>query len=136
MPAGYSGTPLAKKLGLRPGQTVWRSGMPESVALEIESEAGPVGWIGEPADGLDVAHVFTASRAELADLLAQLRVRIAPAGMIWVSWPKKASGVPTDITEDVVREIALPMGLVDTKVCAIDATWSGLRLVIRRSERA
>jgi hypothetical protein len=131
MTAGYSGTPLARKLGLKSGQKVWRHGMPKSVARDIEAEAAEVEWVGEPVEGLDVGHLFTSSRAELAAMLEQLRTRIRPDGMIWVSWPKKASGVPTDITEDVVRDVALPMGLVDIKVCAIDSTWSGLKLVIR-----
>jgi len=135
MPAGYSATPLAKKLGLKPGQRVWRSGMPARVAREIDAEAGAIELVGEPADGIDMAHVFTTSRAELAAALALLRTRIASAGMIWVSWPKKASGVPTDITEDVIRDVALPMGLVDSKVCAVDETWSGLKLVIRKTLR-
>jgi hypothetical protein len=135
MTAGYSGTPLAKKLGLKPGQRVWRSGMPATVVREIDAEAGPIDLVEEPVDGIDVAHVFTRSRAELTAALALLRTRIAPDGMIWISWPKKASGVSTDITEDVIREIALPIGLVDIKVCAVDEIWSGLKLVIRKQLR-
>ena len=81
-------------------------------------------------------HLFTASAAELADQLRALKADLAPDGVIWVSWPKKASGVATDITEDTIREVALPMGLVDVKVCAVDATWSGLKLVIRPFEPA
>jgi hypothetical protein len=84
---------------------------------------------------LDAAHLFVTDRAELERLIAQLRTMIAPAGQIWVSWPKKASKVPTDITEDVIRAVALPTGLVDVKVCAVDAIWSGLKLVIRRELR-
>jgi hypothetical protein len=134
MPAGYSETPLAKKLGLEPGQRVWRSGMPATVARVIDAEAGSIELVDEPADGIDVAHVFTTSRAELAAALALLRTRIAANGMIWV-WPKKASGVPTDINEDAIRDVALPTGLIDTKVCAVDETWSGLKLVIRKELR-
>lgn len=133
MAAGYSGTPLAKKLGLKPGQTAWFSGMPESVRVEI----GDVGTneVDGPAPGLDVAHVFLTSRAELERLLTLLRSMLVPGGMVWVSWPKKASRVPTDVTEDTIREVALPMGWVDVKVCAVDEVWSGLKLVIRRELR-
>lgn len=84
---------------------------------------------------LDFAYLFTKSRRELEETLAILREELAPAGMVWVSWPKKLSKVPTDITEDVIREVALPMGFVDIKVCAVDATWSGLKLVVRKSLR-
>jgi hypothetical protein len=136
MPAGYSGRPLAAKLGLKPGQRAWASGMPASVLAEIEAEVPGFAFAdGAPEAGLDAAHVFTASRAELEAQIAPLRPLLAPAGMIWVSWPKKASKVPTDITEDTVREVALPLGLVDVKVCAVDETWSGLKLVIRKALR-
>jgi hypothetical protein len=132
-PAGYSGTPLAKKLGLKPGQAVGFAGLPASVRAEI----GEVGFEerGEPLDGLDAAHVFVTERSELERLLARLRPAIAPDGMVWVSWPKKAAKVPTDITENVIREVALPTGWVDVKVCAVDETWSGLKLVIRKALR-
>lgn len=135
MPAGYSGTPLAAKLGLRPGLRAWQQGMPDSVATELEHALPERGFESEPTPGLDFAHVFTASRAELEATLVRLRPLIARTGMIWVSWPKKASKVPTDITEDTIREIALPLGLVDVKVCAVDAVWSGLKLVIRKELR-
>lgn len=132
MSAGYSGTPLAKKLGVKPGQRTWRKGMPEAVAAEIGDD--PV-LLDAPEPGLEMAHVFTTRRPELEAELARLRTLIAPAGTIWVSWPKKAAKVETDVTEDVVREVCLPMGLVDVKVCAVDATWSGLKLVIRKELR-
>ena len=135
MPAGYSGRPLAAKLGLRPGQLAYGAGIPESVAAELATEVPGYRFADEPAAGLDVAHVFTASRAELEREIARLRPLLAPAGMIWVSWPKKASRVPTDITEDVIREAAFPHGLVDVKVCAVDEVWSGLKLVIRKALR-
>jgi hypothetical protein len=135
MPSGYSGRPLAAKLGLKPGQKAWTSGMPASVAAEIEADLPGFRFAAEPEADLDVAHLFTASRADLEAALARLRRLLAPAGMIWVSWPKKASKVPTDISEDVVREVAFPHGLVDVKVCAVDATWSGLKLVIRKALR-
>lgn len=135
MPAGYSGTPLAKKLGVKDGQTTWRLAMPASVAAEIaESGLTPVLLEG-PKAGLEMAHLFVTRRRDLAAQLARLRKTLAPAGTIWVSWPKKAAKMETDITEDVVRKAALPLGLVDIKVCAVDETWSGLKLVIRKSER-
>jgi hypothetical protein len=132
--AGYSGTPLRKKLGVAPGQSTWRLAMPEAIADEIDGDAPPL-LVDTPIAGLESAHLFTVDRAELAEMLAMLRPILAPKGMLWVSWPKKASKVPTDITEDVIRELALPMGFVDVKVCAVDAIWSGLKLVIRVSER-
>jgi hypothetical protein len=130
--AGYSGTPLAKKLSLAPGMRAWLHGMPDSVRAEIDPAAIGVAELDAPVIGLDAAHLFVTDRAELERLIVQLRVMIAPAGQIWVSWPKKASKMPTDITEDVIRAVALPTGLVDVKVCAVDAIWSGLKLVIRR----
>jgi hypothetical protein len=133
--AGYSGTPLAKKLSLKDGMRVWWNGMPESVREEIEAEGVQLHLLDTPKASIDAAHVFVTERADLETKLNQLLPRLDPAGMIWVSWPKKTSRVPTDITEDVIRDVALPMGLVDVKVCAVDATWSGLKLVIRRQNR-
>lgn len=132
MSAGYSGTPLAKKLGVKDGQRSWRLDMPASVAAEIGD--GPVLLEG-PEPGLEMAHLFTTRRPVLEAELTRLRSLIAPDGMVWVSWPKKAAKVDTDITEDVVRAVALPMGYVDVKVCAVDAVWSGLKLVIRKALR-
>ena len=134
-PAGYSGTPLAKKLSLAPGMRAWFHAMPDSVRVEIDPPAICVVEVDAPVPGLDAAHLFITDRAELERLIVQLRATIAPAGQIWVSWPKKASKVPTDVTEDVIRAVALPIGLVDVKVCAVDAIWSGLKLVIRRELR-
>jgi hypothetical protein len=133
MSAGYSGTPLAKKLSLKDGMTAWFHAMPESVRAEI----GDAGLIerNTPEAGLDAAHIFTTERAEMERLLGLLRTLIAPAGFVWVSWPKKASKVPTDITEDTIRAVCLPKGWVDVKVCAVDATWSGLKLMIRKELR-
>lgn len=135
MSGGYSGTPLAKKLSLRDGQRVWFHAMPESVADEIDEYALELTFVAEPAEGIDAAHVFVTQRAELAQLLSALRHQIARDGQVWVSWPKEAAKVPTEITEDTIREVALPMGFVDTKVCAVDETWSGLKLVIRKGLR-
>ncbi|KUO55698.1 MAG: hypothetical protein APF82_08145 [Sphingomonadales bacterium BRH_c42] len=135
MTAGYSGTPLVKKLSLRDGQRVWFYAMPESVQDEIDEYALDLIFVADPAAGIDAAHVFVIERAELEHLLTSLRGQIAPDGQIWVSWPKQASKMPTDITEDTIREVCLPLGLVDTKVCAVDETWSGLKLVIRKELR-
>ena len=132
---GYSGTPLARKLGIAAGSRVlavhppdgyrdWLAPLPEGVRFETKLS---------PA--VDVVHVFAHRRAELAKHLQHLRPRIAPAAAVWVSWPKKASKVPTDITEDTIRELALPIGFVDVKVCAVSEIWSGLKLVIRKELR-
>ena len=133
--SGYSGTPLARKLDLRDGQRVWFFQMPEDVEDEIAEYALELRSVSDPARGVDAAHVFVTGREELAGLLASLRSQIALDGQVWVSWPKQAAKVPTDITEDTIRELALPLGFVDTKVCAVDAVWSGLKLVIRKELR-
>ena len=135
MTSGYSETPLVKKLTLRDGMRVWFDAMPEHVIDEIDEYALELFFVADPAEGVDAAHIFVTERAVLEARLTMLRQRIAPDGQIWVSWPTKASGVPTDITEDTIREICPPMGLVDTKVCAIDDSWSGLKLVIRKELR-
>lgn len=135
MASGYSGTPLAKKLSLRDGQRVWFLAMPESVQDEIDEYALELTFIADPADGIDAAHIFVTERARLEELLTTLRNQISTDGQIWVSWPKKASQLSTDISEDTIREVCLPLGLVDTKVCAVDETWSGLKLVIRKELR-
>jgi hypothetical protein len=135
MVAGYSGTPLAQKLGVKDGQRTWHSEMPESVLAELLETGLKPKLSKTPRAGLEMAHVFVTERRKLADLLSRLRGLLAPNGTVWVSWPKKASKVDTDITEDVIRAEALPLGFVDVKVCAVDAIWSGLKLVIRRSER-
>lgn len=133
--SGYSGTPLAKKLSLRDGMRVWFHAMPEHVIDEIDEYALELFFVADPAQGIDAAHIFVTEKSALEAHLAALRYQIAPDGQIWVSWPKAAAGVPIDITEDTIREICLPIGLVDTKVCAIDETWSGLKLVIRKELR-
>ena len=134
--AGYSGTPLARKLGVKDAQRTWRYRMPATVAKEISVSGVKPTLLKSPESGIDMAHVFVTRRDDLAKLLATLRAVLARNGVIWVSWPKKAANIPTEITEDVVRAEAFPLGLVDIKVCAVDETWSGLKLVIRRSERA
>lgn len=132
MSAGYSGTPLDRKLGLKAGQRIVFENAPAADWADVPEGATV---LQRPAQGLDVVVTFQTQRAALARRLAALRPKLEPAGMIWVAWPKKTSKVPTDITEDVVREIALGGDLVDVKVCAIDATWSGLKLVIRKEAR-
>lgn len=134
MPAGYSGTPLGKKLSLKPAMRVWFDAMPESVRAEIETT--DLVELDKPQRDLDAAHIFVTERADMETKLAMLRPLLAPGGFIWVSWPKKASKVPTDITEDTIRAVILPAtDLVDVKVCAVDAVWSGLKLMIRKSAR-
>jgi len=135
MTSGYSGTPLAKKLSLKDGMRVWWDGMPDSIREEITVGGLVVSEEAVPTPGIHAAHIFVTARADMEEKLALLRKLIERAGMIWVSWPKKASKVPSDISEDVVREIALPMHLVDVKVCSVDDIWSGLKLVIRREHR-
>ncbi|HEY0628639.1 MAG TPA: hypothetical protein VGD23_04860 [Sphingomicrobium sp.] len=132
---GYSGTPLAQKLGLKPGMRVWFMGMPDTVRAEIDRHAPEMEHLESPEPPVDLAHIFVTSCAALDCELRMLLPLIARDGTIWVSWPKKASKVPTDITEDVIRALALPLHLVDVKVCAVDEVWSGLKLVIRRTER-
>ena len=132
MTAGYSGTPLAKKLGFKPGQRAWFDAMPQSVRGEIERDAPALERLAQPEPPVEAAHLFVSHCATLDCKLRMLLPLLARDGMIWVSWPKKASKVPTDITEDVIRTLALPLGLVDVKVCAVDETWSGLKLVIRK----
>ncbi len=138
--AGYSGTPLAKKLGLKDGQVAWFVALPG----ELDWLRGAVSFaaVKEAADhrGLarsraDVVHGFFSEAQALGRALPAFMKAIAPDGMIWVSWPKKASKRATDITEDVIRSLALPIGLVDVKVCAVDEVWSGLKLVIRKERR-
>ena len=135
MTAGYSGTPLGKKLGYREAMRVFVDGMPDPVRHTIEKSIdGKPHWLFVSEPDLDAAHIFVTARAALEDKLRALTPLLAPGGFIWVSWPKKASKVPTDIIEDTIREVCLPMGLVDVKVCAVDAIWSGLKLMKRRTK--
>jgi hypothetical protein len=130
--AGYSGTPLPRKLGIKPGHRVALLGAPDGFELELPEDATMRRRAGGTAD---VILTFHTGRAELERRLPALRAMMDPAAGLWIAWPKRASKMPTDITEDVLREIALPTGLVDNKVCAVDETWSGLRLVIRKEHR-
>jgi hypothetical protein len=135
MTEGYSGTPLARKLGVKDAQRTWRYHMPKSVADEIEAFGVCPKILRAPAAGLEMVHLFVIERSDFSKALQSVRPLLEPAGVIWVSWPKKAAKVATDITEDVVRAEAFKLGLVDIKVCAVDATWTGLKLVIRKAER-
>ena len=135
MTAGYSGTPLARKLGLKPGLRAWSCGMPDSVRAEIERDEPGLTLLDTPEPPIEAAHIFVTERSVLECRVRLLLPLLARDGFIWVSWPKKAAKVATDITEDTIREVALPLGLVDVKVCAVDATWSGLKLVIRKELR-
>ncbi len=134
--AGYSGTPLVRKLGIRSGMRLAVLGAPIGYASLVADLPADVVVLDAGDDGpADFVHLFVREAAALEVLLPRLRERIAPDGMIWVSWPKRASKVPTDVTGDVVRAKALAARLVDVKVCAVDAVWSGLKLVIRREDR-
>ena len=133
--AGYSGTPLTKKLGIGEGVRMAAPGAPSGFARTLGPLPAGVTVRSRARGPLDVIVFFVTRRAELARRFAALKRALEPAGGLWVAWPKRASGVATDLTEDVVREVALEHGLVDNKVCAIDETWSGLRLVHRRRDR-
>ena len=135
MATGYSGTPLAKKLSLKEGMRTWWWGMPEAIGAEILRDVPSLNLLDTPEPPLDAVHLFVRARAVLDCELRLLLPLLAPAGFVWVSWPKKAAKVATDITEETIREVALPLGLVDVKVCAVDETWSGLKLVIRKELR-
>ena len=139
--AGYSGTMLARKLGLKDGQAVAFVGLPESLTRLQDAAAFrrielAADWRALPEGARDVIHLFTTEASAVVAALPVLRDLIEADGMIWVSWPKKASKVPTDVTEDVIRNRALADVLVDVKVCAVDEVWSGLKLVVRRELRA
>lgn len=132
--AGYSGTPLAKKLGLKDDYIVLLSGAPDGYRKVLDAPRS-VRFVTRVSSAVNLAQVFSTKRAQLAHALAGYRQSLAPDAVVWVSWPKKSSKVPTDITEDTVREIALPLGFVDVKVCAVDDVWSGLKLVVRKELR-
>ena len=133
--AGYSGTPLAAKLGIKPGAVVVASGAPGHYQQLLAPLPEGVTFAQRVSAKTDMVHIFTASRAELGQALANYRRQLNSEAAVWVSWPKKAAKVPTDITEDTVRELALPLGFVDVKVCAVDDVWSGLKLVVRKALR-
>ena len=133
--AGYSGKPLTQKLGIKPGFCIFVDGAPITYDAVVGKLPDDVRIAARLKPSLDMVHMFASSAAALRKKLPACREAIAPDGMMWVSWPKKSSGVTTDVTEDVVRATALSLGLVDVKVCAVDDTWSGLKLVIPLKQR-
>lgn len=133
--AGYSGTPLPVKLGFRTPLRVQTIRAPKEYRSWLGTLPAGVVLGTRAVRPVQAAHVFAADRAFLQKQLETLRTQLAPAGFVWVSWPKKAAKVATDITEDTIREVALPLGFVDIKVCAVSEVWSGLKLVIRKNER-
>ncbi|MFI4925524.1 MAG: DUF3052 domain-containing protein [Vicinamibacteria bacterium] len=134
MSAGYSGTPLAAKLGVKIGQRTLVVDAPRDVEVSLKPVLATTTRL-KRLGAFDFALAFVASKAALAKALDRLTPKLDDAGMLWIAWPKKASGVATDMTEDAIRADALPRGLVDVKVCAVDATWSGLKLVRRKALR-
>jgi hypothetical protein len=136
MSAGYSGTPLVRKLGFRPG---WRFAVLGAVPENLEDLLGElppgVRILRRLGDGLDAAWIFVVTRRELERRVPEVLARLPPDGTLWISWPKRSSGVPSDVSENVLREVVLPTGWVDIKVAAIDDTWSGLRFALRREQR-
>jgi hypothetical protein len=133
--AGYSGTPLARKLGIGAGASVALLGAPAGLEAELDPLPEGVRITRRLGRDHDVAVLFATARADLARRFPQVAARIRPAGGLWVAWPKRSSGVATDLTEDVLREVGLPHGLVDNKVCAVTEVWSGLRFVWRKEHR-
>jgi hypothetical protein len=133
--AGYSGTPLPKKLGIKESQRIAFVNAPDNFTEELGKLPGGVEIVKQQRAPLDLIVCFVKSEKELVAQFGKLAAKLAPAGMLWVSWPKKASGVPTDLSDSVVRRIGLAAGLVDTKVCAINEVWSGLRFVKRLKDR-
>ncbi len=133
--AGYSGTPLARKLGYTASSHVFLRGAPEDYAGLLEPL--PDGVVFEPTAGprVDIAHVFVTRKEDLTSQLVALRKKLKPDAALWVSWPKTAARIATTVTEDTIREVALPLGFVDVKVCAVNAVWSGLKLVVRKELR-
>jgi hypothetical protein len=133
--AGYSGTPLVRKLGIAEGTVVVALGAPKHYASLVAPLPTDARITSRAPAAPAFVHVFARSRAALTTHINRLRDTLVPDGVVWVSWPKKSSGVKTDITEDTIRSVALPIGFVDIKVCAVDDVWSGLKLVIRREQR-
>jgi hypothetical protein len=132
---GYSGTPLAKKLGIKAGSKVFVANAPKGYSQSLAPLPADVVFAGKVSPAIDVAHVFLTRRQELIRRLHLFRRVLRPEALIWVSWPKKASKVATEVTEDTIRQVALPLGLVDVKVCAVTDIWSGLKLVVRKELR-
>jgi hypothetical protein len=133
--AGYSGTPLAKKLGIKPGHAVHVIDAPAGYRTLLAPLPDDVTFVPRLSGSVDLVHVFAIAASKLAAALPRIRKQMRADAVVWVSWPKKAAKMDTDVTEDVIRAVALPTGLVDVKVCAVDEVWSGLKLVVRKSLR-
>src|SRR5215218_7758666 len=134
--AGYSGTPLAKKLGIKEGSRIALVNAPKDFESELGELPDSVQFINPPAQSLDIILFFVLTERALVRGFAKLAARLTPNGMLWIAWPKKSSGVTTDLSEQRVQQIGLNAGLVDVKVCAIDETWSGLKFVYRLKDRS
>jgi len=133
--AGYSGTPLPQKLGIKTDETVVAINAPSNYRRLLGPLPGGVMFSDRVRGNARFVHLFTTKRSHLQKKMSVLRNKLADDGVIWISWPKKSAGVDTDVTEDVIRAVSLPLGFVDVKVCAVDETWSGLKLMIRRKNR-
>lgn len=133
--SGYSGTPLVKKLGFKSGMTIHVLDAPEEYDAWLVDLPADVIMLRSLQQHLAAVHLFVADRGQLKQQLEDVRSRLDNTGFVWISWPKKSAKVPTDVTEDVIRDVALPLGFVDIKVCSVSDIWSGLKLVIRKTER-
>jgi hypothetical protein len=133
--AGYSGTPLPQKLGIKAGMTLHVVDAPMDYAKLIAPVGQKVAFATRLSRDVEVLHAFVTRKAQLEDVLDRARAGLGPEAVIWISWPKKVSGIASEVTEDTVRDLALPLGFVDVKVCAVDNTWSGLKLVVRKALR-
>jgi hypothetical protein len=134
--AGYSATPLWKKLGYRTGTVAYVNGAPGNyIPLLSLPEDVEIRWLARPASGMNLVHLFASDTSSLMTRLNSCRKKIAPDAVVWISWPKKTSGVASDLTDNLIRELVLPTGLVDIKVCAVDRVWSGLKFMIRKELR-
>ena len=133
--AGYSGTPLPQKLGIKAGMTVHVVDAPMDYSALIAPMGHKVAFATRLSKDVEVLHAFVTKKGRLEDVLDRARAGLGSEAVIWISWPKKASGIASEITEDTVRDLALPLGFVDVKVCAVDNTWSGLKLVVRKALR-
>jgi len=133
--AGYSGTPLSTKLGIKENHRVLLIDAPEPLAALLQPLPQGVQFVDQPGDAVDLVHLFVTERESLGHQLIALRKQLRSDAALWVSWPKKSSKVPSTVTEDTIRELALPVGFVDIKVCAVSDVWSGLKLVVRKELR-
>jgi hypothetical protein len=133
--AGYSGTPLPQKLGIKPGMTLHVVDAPMDYAKLIAPVGAKVAFATRLSKDVELLHAFVTRTSRLEDVLDRARAGLGSEAIVWISWPKKAAGLASEITEDTVRDMALPLGFVDVKVCAVDDTWSGLKLVVRKTLR-